>query len=105
MYPRTCKKFGPANQKFTSYKSASHKKDWVRKSAKCHICGRSANLTNYLRPQIAICRTYYICGPSTFTPIEDLHLLSVVCCLPELGRSPVLGDKFTTADTRERANL
>jgi hypothetical protein len=23
-----------------------------RKYAKCHICGRSANLTNYLSPQI-----------------------------------------------------
>jgi hypothetical protein len=32
-----------------------------RKSAKCHICGMSANLTNYLSQPIcgfAICRTY-----------------------------------------------
>jgi hypothetical protein len=32
-----------------------------RKSAKCHICGRSANLTNYLSPQIcglAICGNF-----------------------------------------------
>ncbi len=30
--------------------------NWVRKSAKCQICGRSAILTNYLSPQI--CGTY-----------------------------------------------
>jgi hypothetical protein len=39
------------------------KKIWSanRKSAKSHICGRPANLTNYLNPQInrfAICGTY-----------------------------------------------
>jgi hypothetical protein len=45
-------------------------------SAKCHICGRSANLTNYLSLQICgivelivelIYRTYSICGPPTFS--------------------------------------
>ncbi len=45
------------------FKSANHKKIWSanRKSAKCHICGMSANLTNYLSPQIcefSICGTY-----------------------------------------------
>jgi hypothetical protein len=49
MYLRTC----------GSVKSASRKEYWVRKSQiriKDHICGRSANLTNYLSPQI--CGTY-----------------------------------------------
>ncbi len=34
-----------------------------RKSAKCNICGRSANLTNKLIPQIC---GFAICGPPTF---------------------------------------
>jgi hypothetical protein len=34
-----------------------------RKSAKCHICGRSANITNYLSPQI--------CGFAEFTVFAD----------------------------------
>jgi hypothetical protein len=44
MYLRTC----------GSFKSANHKKSGSenRKSTKSHICGRSANLTNYLSPQI-----------------------------------------------------
>ncbi len=46
-----------------NFRSANHKKigSANSKSAKCHICGRSANLTNYLSPQmwgIAICETY-----------------------------------------------
>jgi hypothetical protein len=46
-----------------NFKSTNHKKDWAanRKSAKSHICGRSANRTNYLNPQFcgfAICGTY-----------------------------------------------
>jgi len=45
-------------------------------SAKCHICGRSANLTNYLSLQICgivelivelIYGLYSICGPPTFS--------------------------------------
>jgi hypothetical protein len=36
------------------FKSANHNKDSARKSPKCHICGRSANLTNYLSPQIFV---------------------------------------------------
>ncbi len=54
MYLRTC----------GSVKSANHKKDWVRKSATCRICGRSANLTNYLSSQIcgfADVRTAHFC--------------------------------------------
>ncbi len=41
------------------------------KCAKCHICRRSANLTNYLSPQIcvfAICRTY----------LQTTHLWKVI---------------------------
>jgi hypothetical protein len=38
-----------------------------RKSAKCNICGRSANLANYLSPQIADLRfAELLCGPPTF---------------------------------------
>jgi hypothetical protein len=46
MYLRTCR----------SFKFANHKMIWSanRKSAKCHICGRSANLTNYLSLKFAI---------------------------------------------------
>ncbi len=53
-----------------SFKSANHKKDWLaanRKSVKWHICGRSANITIYLCPQI--CGFGFaglLCGPSTF---------------------------------------
>jgi hypothetical protein len=37
-----------------------------RKSAKCHICRRSENLTNYLSPQICGLRfAELICGPPT----------------------------------------
>ncbi len=47
-----------------SFKTANYKKDWVRKSAKCHICRRSANLTNYLSPQICgLAILELICGP------------------------------------------
>ncbi len=46
MFLRTCR----------SFKSAKHNKDWVRKS---QIRGRSANLTNYLSPQICL---FAICG-------------------------------------------
>ncbi len=67
MYLRTCgsfktvKRLGSANSKFTHYKSANHKKirSANRKPAKCHICGRSANITNYLGSQD--CR-FVICG-------------------------------------------
>jgi hypothetical protein len=46
-----------------SFKSANHKKFGFanRKSAKCNLCGRSANLIFYLCPPIcgfAICGTY-----------------------------------------------
>ncbi len=56
MYLRICGSFKSAITK--SFGSAN------RKAAKCHIFGRSANLTNYLRPKI--CGTYNICGPRTF---------------------------------------
>jgi hypothetical protein len=48
-----------------SSKSANHKKLTFAnpKSAKCHICGRSANLTNYLSPQSC---WFAICGPKLF---------------------------------------
>jgi hypothetical protein len=46
-----------------NFRSGNHKKNGPAnsKSAKCHICGRSANLTSYLSPQmwgITICETY-----------------------------------------------
>ncbi len=48
-------------RKFSILKSQKKIRSANRKSAKCHICGRSTNLTNYLSPQncrFAICRTY-----------------------------------------------
>jgi hypothetical protein len=51
MYLRACGNF----------KSANHKKDWANKSAKWHICCRSAILTDFLIPLscgFAICGTY-----------------------------------------------
>ncbi len=58
MYLQTC----------GSFKSEHHKKRWStnRKSAKCQICGRFANLWNYLSPEICgyvICRTYLRTAP------------------------------------------
>ncbi len=58
IYFRTCgsfksaKNFESANRKSTNYISANHKKDWVRNSVNCQICGICANLTNYLGLQI-----------------------------------------------------
>ncbi len=53
-----------------SVKYANHEKIWSanRKSEKCDICGGSANLTNYLFPQI--CR-FAICG--TFVRITHFY--------------------------------
>jgi len=49
-----------------SFKSAKFKQDWVRKAAKCDICGRSANLTNYFSRKFADLRfAEIICGPPT----------------------------------------
>jgi hypothetical protein len=56
-----------------------------RKSAKCHICRRSANLTNYLIPQICDLQKF-ICGAPIiadlvavryrrFLVMENLHIL------------------------------
>jgi hypothetical protein len=47
MYLRSC----------GSFRSANHKKIGPanRKFAKCYICGRSANLTNYLSAQVCGC--------------------------------------------------
>ncbi len=49
----------------TCGKSANHKKIWSEnsKSAMCHICGRSANVTNYLSSQIC---GIAICEPTAF---------------------------------------
>jgi hypothetical protein len=58
MYLQTC----------GSFESANHKKDWVRnrKSAKCHICGRSANLITSFRKFADFRFAEVICGPPTF---------------------------------------
>jgi hypothetical protein len=57
---------------FTNYKSANGK------SAKCHICGRSANLTNYISPPscgFAICGTYLRTAHLWHSPSIYLHRL------------------------------
>ncbi len=55
------------------FKSANHKEigSANRKSAMCHICGKSANPTNYLSHKFADLRFgKLICGPSTFDKIS-----------------------------------
>ncbi len=51
---KSAKKFGSANRKNIGYAN--------RKSANCHICRRSANVTNFVSPQIC---GFAICGPPT----------------------------------------
>jgi hypothetical protein len=66
MYLRTCGSFKSANHKTIG--SAN------RKSAKCHIFGKSANLKNYLSPQIcgfAICGTYLVNCPHLLATQPD----------------------------------
>jgi hypothetical protein len=66
MYLRNAEDFSPHITKLIG--SAN------RKSAKCHICGRSASLTNYLTPQI--CGTY----------LRTTHHLLVVHSLYDMCR-------------------
>jgi hypothetical protein len=57
MYLRTWRSLKPANQKKIGSANS--------KSAKCHSCGRFANLTDYFSMQIcgfAVCRTYLRTG-------------------------------------------
>jgi hypothetical protein len=75
-----CKKLRLANSKSTNYKSANHKKIGCahRKSAKCLICRRSANLTNYIRPHgcgFAICGTYLRTAHIWHSPSAHLYRL------------------------------
>jgi hypothetical protein len=59
MYLQTCGSFNSANHKDIGFAN--------RKSTKCHICGRSANLKKHLSEQIADLRfAELICGPPTF---------------------------------------
>ncbi len=64
MYLRTWGRFKSANHKMIG--SAN------RESEKCHICGRSANLTNYLSRQI-YGLPEFICGPPTFARFQIGH--------------------------------
>ncbi len=47
-----------------NFKSANHKKYWVRKSVKCDICRRSANLTNNLNRKFADLRYLFADRPT-----------------------------------------
>ncbi len=88
MYSRTCGRFKSAKKawarKSEVYKLHVRKsqKDWVLKSAKCHISGRSANLTNYLS------RGSSFVGYLVFLSWEDL--LFWVINLLQLTRGSVL---------------
>jgi hypothetical protein len=55
-----------------------------RKSAKCHICGRPANLTNFSVCKFADLRiAELICGPPTFVFVVFMH--AFYQCLEGLG--------------------
>ncbi len=64
---KTAKKFGSANRKNIGY--ANHK------SANCHICRRSANVTFFLSPQIC---GFAICGPPTSANWSSVSTTPVV---------------------------
>jgi hypothetical protein len=77
---------------------ANHKKivSENRKPAKCHICGRSANLTNYSITQIC---GFAICGPYVRTAqvmIKPITTKVEIIALPQLVRlKKILYRKFS----------
>ncbi len=91
-----------------------------RKSAKCHICGRSTNLTNYLSPPsrgFAICGTYLRTAHLWHSPSAYLYRLpcnpALKCFLSWLGRkvnkdfsalSPLCQLAVGRGDKEERVN-
>jgi hypothetical protein len=61
--------------------SPNRKKYWVRKSQihKCHTCGRFANLTNFVSPQICGFAEL-ICGPLSAVNFPPVLLIPVQVC-------------------------
>jgi hypothetical protein len=57
-----------SKRKSTNYESTNHKKIAFvyRSTAKCHICGCSAKLSNYLSSQICVLES---CGTADGTPL------------------------------------